>query len=90
MQFIKRNIMKKGGITILLLVIVTSYVVFGVLKPSIIKAKKSEMEHYLTDKGYSNIKLKDVSGIYSEAYFSTNKGDVTIRFSNNGLFQLVY
>lgn len=75
---------------LLLLIPITFYVIFGVVRPKIIEGKEENMISYLEDKGYSNIEMIDVSGIYGQATFNTDKGTVVVRFSNNGLFQIVY
>ena len=81
---------KKYGVILLILSIITYFFVFTVVKPAIIKSKSDNMITYLKSEGYSNIKIKDTNGWTNEATFCTNKGDVVVRFSGNGLFQIVY
>ena len=81
---------KSGVVILLILSIVTFFVVFTVVRPAIIKSKSDNMIKYLKSEGYSNIKMIDTNGWTGDATFSTNKGNVVVRFSKNGCFQIVY
>jgi hypothetical protein len=64
--------------------------VYLILKPMLIESKEESMVKYLEKEGYTNPELIDVSGIFNEATFKTDSDTVKVRFSRDGLFQLVY
>lgn len=84
------KVLIKKALLPLLLLIVPMVIFFGVIKPKMIESKEENMASYLRDQGYSSIEMIDVNVWYNQATFSTDKGDVDVRFTKNGCFQIVY
>lgn len=82
--------MKKFKNTLLTLFFLAApmFIFFGVIKPKIIESKEEIMISYLEEKGFSNIQMIDVNGWYDQATFTTNEGEITLRFTRNGCFQI--
>jgi hypothetical protein len=79
------------GLTIFIVLEVLSiYLIFGVIKPDLMKSKVPNMIHYLQDNGYKNPKYDGLNSLTNTVYFKTSDKEVSVRFSNGGLFQIVY
>ena len=74
----------------LVFVLGSFFLMYGVIIPSAIKSKVPNMERYLSDNGYKNTKVTNISASTYTVTFDSNKGQVKVRFSHNGLFQIVY
>ncbi len=84
---------KKGGIIFLLIMIVTVFFMYGYLTPNIMKKNIPAMESYLKDNGYDSINYVSMNSFTNTVVFNAVKGSkktVSVRYSNNGLFQIVY
>ena len=72
------------------IVMLPLYLIYGVIIPNKMEDDVSGMKMYLNDLGYSNISVKNKSSLSYTVTFNTDRGDVKVRYSKNGLFQKVY
>ena len=71
-------------------VLTMSFLIFGLVVPKILESRVPEMEHFLSDQGYENPKVSDVSGWQYQVTFKTNKGLVKVRTIKGGGFAIKY
>lgn len=70
--------------------IVALTVVYTVIVPNALRSREPEMKQFLSDMGYQNPKLVDVSGWRYQSTFSTDKGVVNVVTTRNGGFAIKY
>jgi hypothetical protein len=64
--------------------------VYSVIVPNILRSRESEMKKFLSDMGYQNPKLVDVSGWRYQSTFTTDKGVVNVVTTKNGGLAIKY
>jgi hypothetical protein len=70
--------------------IVSLITVYSVIVPNILRSRESEMKRFLSDMGYQNPKLIDVSGWRYQSTFTTDKGVVNVVTTKNGGLSIKY
>lgn len=82
---------KSKKLTIFIVIsIVALTVVYSVVVPNALRSREPEMKRFLSDMGYQNPKLVDVSGWRYQSTFSTDKGVVNVVTTRNGGFAIKY
>ena len=70
--------------------VISLFVVYGFIVPSILRSREPEMKRFLTDMGYKHTKLVDVSGWRYQVTFTTDKGVVNVVTTRNGGLAIKY
>jgi len=63
---------------------------YGLIIPAKIKSDIPGMKEYLKDQGFSKVEYIKYNILTRDVTFNTNEGEKKIRYSRNGLFQMVY
>jgi hypothetical protein len=87
---IKNKTTMKKAYIVLIIGFLGIFLVYDVIVPAKMKSDVPGMVKYLDHEGYKNAKYKSMKTWCYQVNFTSDKGEISVRYSNNGIYNIVY